>query len=1585
MQGPASPEGVTRPGLALTVLLVGLVGTLSLGIETSDVAATLNGAKVVANNPETFVARTANRQRVGGPPPKMVMATARSETRSKQEVPTRRTRASRTYKEAHGYVTEIYPGAINYPGPNGAWLPIDNTVVPSHLAGFAYQNKANSYSFYLPAYAGAVRFATSSGYVDFSLIGAAGNGSVSGDTVTYRSALPAVDLAYSALNEGVKENLTLANLASPHVFTFALQTSADLVGRASPNNGIDFVDTGGTVQFSFAPPFMYERQAADRATGSVSMSLGGAAGNQTVTLALDEAWLANPARQWPVVVDPTITYGTIGSAIWKQFNGANQDCYLQNGSGASTSYCNGSSLYAGYSGGVIDRALLQFNVQSSIPQDVTVLDADLAAYLYASASGSPVSVDAMQLTQAWTTAATWNAYNGSTAWTSAGGTFASPPAWTNATIGTTSGYYHWYLAPLVQGWVYGTMANDGILLKATNEASTNKLSFRSSEYSNSAYWPYLKVTYQLGIGDKPSDQSVSQKLTDRMSLQVDLSSGNLLVKHQEQSVKGTGLNQTVDLFYNNLSPAIWDHGRSWETNTGWDIWLATNHPDGVNYYGPTGNAAHFVKNSDGSFTSPSGLDATLVRNGDHTYTLTFNSTQEKYKFSSDGLSFLYDTDRNGNQIAFAYNLSGSLASITDTQGRVTTFSYVAATGCSAPTSDGFISQMTDPSGRAFKYSYDSNCNLTTITDPANKVATFGYDASFNLTQITDPNSNITKLTYDSATRVTSTVRVTNVGQGTGPTTSFSYTTGSGSCAPAPAGDSLYGYTVATDANNRSSTYCYDQQGLVLQVMDPSSNSSKTSYTADQQPATTTDALSNTTTSAYNSSNDVTQVTSPALGSGHTPAQATMNFLAPSTVSGYPYLASSMTDPQGHCSAFVYDTAGNLTDKYQGQGTPCDGATGGTHTALRYQGDSGVNCGAKAGELCSMTDSRGNSTTIGYDSNGNTTSITPPSPLGGNTFAVDALSRTTSVTDGKGQKTTYGYDALDRVVQVLYNGATSCTPSTGNCISYVYDADGNKTSVVDNTGTTSNYFDALNRLTTESLPNAAANCLGSSPAGITFGYDAIGNLTSYCDSGGITTYAYDASNRLISVAEPGGNCGPTPAFCTQFSYDADGNRTQVAYPDGATLNVSYDSNGNATSVIGKDKNGSVLTSFVYTYNIGNSDTMLKQTVTQADAVANNTYTLSYDSLNRLTLAAITAGTGTSYSYAYDATGNLTTKTAGSSTTTLAYNAAGELCWTYAGSSGNGCSSPPGGATTYSFDANGNETGSSTGTSFSYNPKNQTTAITFGGTTLSPLAYTGPDQSARVTAGSTTIDNGPSGVQIATAGGSSTYYLRDNNGNLLGERLGGSHYYFLYDALQSVVAVISGDGLSIGDRYAYDPYGTTTYHTGSVANAWGYAGGYSDSTGLVKFGTRYYDPSTARWTQTDPAAQDWPNSLYRYALDDPINGRDPGGNVCCLGRIGPYYYWWGIWIQIWFWMNRYDVNAVVWWGAVGTGALSVLLGLIPVVGWVLAVLVPIWIAGQFLWPIFVTSDFGNYGVSANFALWHYWWDSPWTWRYSFWAHR
>ena len=60
----------------------------------------------------------------------------------------------------------------------------------------------------------------------------------------------------------------------------------------------------------------------------------------------------------------------------------------------------------------------------------------------------------------------------------------------------------------------------------------------------------------------------------------------------------------------------------------------------------------------------------------------------------------------------------------------------------------------------------------------------------------------------------------------------------------------------------------------------------------------------------------------------------------------------------------------------------------------------------------------------------------------------------------------------------------------------------------------------------------------------------------------------------------------------------------------------------------------------------------------------------------------------------------------------------------------------------------------------------------------------------------------------------------------------------------------------------------------------ASGYYDvSTGLYKFGIRYYDPAIGRWTQRDPVGGSLQETTkanpYVYAGDDPVNMTDPTG--------------------------------------------------------------------------------------------------------------
>ena len=120
------------------------------------------------------------------------------------------------------------------------------------------------------------------------------------------------------------------------------------------------------------------------------------------------------------------------------------------------------------------------------------------------------------------------------------------------------------------------------------------------------------------------------------------------------------------------------------------------------------------------------------------------------------------------------------------------------------------------------------------------------------------------------------------------------------------------------------------------------------------------------------------------------------------------------------------------------------------------------------------------TTFGYDTNGNQTSIAAPlARNAGN--AYDEFNRLKQITDPASGVTQFGYDANDNL--------TSVTDPRSLHTTYTYTGFGDlKTQVSPDTGTTTNT------------------------------YDSGGNLSTSTDArGAVSTYTYDALNRVTSVA------------------------------------------------------------------------------------------------------------------------------------------------------------------------------------------------------------------------------------------------------------------------------------------------------------------------------------------------------------------------------------------------------------------------------------------------------------------------------------
>lgn len=926
-----------------------------------------------------------------------------------------------------------------------------------------------------------------------------------------------------------------------------------------------------------------------------------------------------------------------------------------------------------------------------------------------------------------------------------------------------------------------------------------------------------------GLGTLGFYTFVKQNLDDRLLLETNVANGNVVAQYTADQIHGTGLDLDIQFSYNAQSASAGVLGANWNLSVGNGVSLSFNGSN-VTLHGSSGFSAPYTadNSSYGGYDEPAGLDATLLKSSVNgaTYVLVFQKTSECFGFNASGQE-IFDQDKNGHQITFSYNGSGNISSLTDTQGRVTSFSYDGS---------GRINKITDPISRTVQLGYDSNNNLNSLTDLNGKTTSFGYGSNHLLTSVTDPDSHATSIFYQSGGN-----RLDHITDALNTTTYYAYySPGASQCTSQIP---TLPCTVVTDANSHTTIYGYSGQE-VQAVVDGNGNLEQKSYTPDANVSQYTDPLSDKTVFNFDvgNTNNLLSITD---GNG---AKTTLGY-----TNTNPYLPTTLTDAQNHTLTYGYDSNGNLT-------SATDTTSGGTGTSTSYTYNTSVAFGSFLyGTLTKATDGDGNSTSYGYDSVGNLKTVTPPSPLGSESITVDGASRVTKVVDGNGVTVAFTYDNMDRLKKITYNG--------GSAISYVYNDDGDQTSVSDNTGTTNFSYDKDNRLLTKTLPNSAQ---------LTVSYDPVGNIQTYTDSGGTVNYDYDNANRVTKVEEP-------DSSITVYGYNAANEKTSISYPNGTGELFTYDKAGHVTSAIGGIMNGqgqitTTYLNFAYNYSIGQTPTQLLQTVTLLDPIGHSnsfTRTYSYDSMNRLTNAEVMNSSSQEvqdWGYTYDKAGNRLTASVFSSgqTTTYSYNAAEELTKTVQGST----------TVTYNYDGNGNLTGSSDGNSFTYNVKNQTTAINSNSYT-----YSGPDQSERVTLNSTTDAYSGLGLSYETTGSSTTYYTRCSCGMLVNERLSGSKYYYLFDGLGSIVGLTNSSDSEV-NAYDYDPYGNILNETTGVANPWQFAGGYFDSsTGLVKFGTRYYDPALGRWTQQDPVAGSLgsPDSLnrYVYAKDNPVNMVDPSG--------------------------------------------------------------------------------------------------------------
>jgi RHS repeat-associated protein len=193
---------------------------------------------------------------------------------------------------------------------------------------------------------------------------------------------------------------------------------------------------------------------------------------------------------------------------------------------------------------------------------------------------------------------------------------------------------------------------------------------------------------------------------------------------------------------------------------------------------------------------------------------------------------------------------------------------------------------------------------------------------------------------------------------------------------------------------------------------------------------------------------------------------------------------------------------------------------------------------------------------------------------------------------------------------------------------------------------------------------------------------------------------------------------------------------------------------------------------------------------------------------------------------------------------------------------------------------------------------------------------------------TLDQAADLSQVLFDGTVSYYY---GLGRISQQRNGVADY-FLTDALGSVRQIANQSG-SVRLGQAYDPFGNILGWSGQDGSSYGYAGEWTDASGLQYLRARYYSPAQGRFMTKDPfpGIMTQPASLtpYVYALNNPALLTDPSGEfVDTLFDIASLGY------DIYTIGDKVNRGcALIWsdWASLGVDALSMAIPFIPAPGW------------------------------------------------------
>lgn len=521
------------------------------------------------------------------------------------------------------------------------------------------------------------------------------------NTIIYPELFFGVDVEYQLSGLSLKENIWIKHPQSTRVFSQVF-TFGGLIPRLNKDGSVDLLNKAEEVSLKFEAPYLVDAVGEVSRDVAVSMSLTPV--GWMLTMQPSSKWMDDPNRQWPILLDPTVTTPVTASSI--------EDVHVSSGYPTSN-YANSYILKTGYgTSSKINRTYMKFTLPSLSSADL-VVDARLNmsidpvgnSQLDYQVNAHRVSTNWNESTMTWNTKAPFDPIILDYTWV---GKDANPLA------------YGWEITPLVKDW-YQKGDNFGVMLKDAQETAAYKEYYSantSGSYIN--YRPMVMITYISNSGIEPYWDFQTFDTLRNGSGFVNTYNGHLVITRQITGTTGSRMPASIGLVYNlNDRHVNLGFGFGWRLNISQKAGLANFGQIAYTTWVDSDGTTHYFRQVDNQnkYVDEAGSQCWMTYSATTGYTL-HDSAGNKSTFNTQGWLTKME-DRQGNALTIALDAQGKPTKVTDGIGRETTFSYNASN---------LLTSIEDPSDRLTSFTITSN-QLRSITDPDSVVSNITYASS----------------------------------------------------------------------------------------------------------------------------------------------------------------------------------------------------------------------------------------------------------------------------------------------------------------------------------------------------------------------------------------------------------------------------------------------------------------------------------------------------------------------------------------------------------------------------------------------------------------------------------------------------------------------------------------------------------------------------------------------------------------------------------------------------------------------------------------------------------------------------------------